>query len=179
MGWHRSPVDGRRADPDALGRRRLDFACPGRNELPHAARAVAERTATGTPRTANENLVTRTVCPCKRQVPSSLLVNLVKDVPHYDLCATISWGGPSEWTDRYTSRIIPRFPVDISHHGTLASARLNPRLPPPVGHQPEPTKNVFKCCAFIADNGSIFPRLTTDPWRPLSDHLTVLERGSP
>jgi len=30
-----------------------------------------------------ENLVTRTVCPRKRQVPSSLLVNLVKDVPHY------------------------------------------------------------------------------------------------
>ena len=30
-----------------------------------------------------ENLVTRTVCPRKRQVPSSLLVNLLKDVPHY------------------------------------------------------------------------------------------------
>ena len=27
--------------------------------------------------------MTRTVCPCKRQVPSSSLVNLVKDVPHY------------------------------------------------------------------------------------------------
>ena len=85
MGWHRSPVDGRRADPGALGRRRLDLAYPGRNGLrDHAARPVAERAATGTPRTANENLVTRTVCPCKRQVPSSLLVNLVKDVPHYD-----------------------------------------------------------------------------------------------
>jgi hypothetical protein len=73
----------RRADPGALGPRRLDLAGPGRSRLPHAARAVAERTATGTPRTANENLVTRTVCPCKRQAPSSLLVNLVKDVPHY------------------------------------------------------------------------------------------------
>ena len=84
MGWRRSPVDGRRADPAALGRRRLDFARPGRNELPREARTIAERTATGTRRTANENLVTRAACPRKRQVPSPLLVNLVKDVPHYE-----------------------------------------------------------------------------------------------
>jgi len=41
-----------RADPGDLGPQRLDLACPGRNGLPHAARPVAERTATGTPRTA-------------------------------------------------------------------------------------------------------------------------------